>query len=64
LSEEVGRAIMDIMNDDKETTKRLKEIGLWTLAELSKKILHVVEHARGDRGWSNYSGLENLSLFG
>jgi hypothetical protein len=55
---------MDMMHDDKETTKRLKQIGLWSVAELSQKLLNVMEHARGDRGWSNYSGLDNLSLFG
>jgi hypothetical protein len=60
----MGRAIMDIMNDDKEAAKRLRQIGLWTVSELSKKILGVVEHSRGDRGWANYSGLDNLSLFG
>jgi hypothetical protein len=63
LSEEVGRAIMNLVNDEKEQSKRLKQIGLWSIAQVSQKILNVVEHARGDRGWSTYSGLDNVSFW-
>ncbi|KAJ3313900.1 Mitochondrial distribution and morphology protein 31, mitochondrial precursor [Boothiomyces sp. JEL0838] len=55
LSEEMGRAVADLVNDEQEQAKRLKEFGLWSVAEVSQKILNVVEHARGDRGKSEYA---------
>ncbi|KAI8899545.1 mitochondrial distribution and morphology protein family 31/32 [Globomyces pollinis-pini] len=63
LSEEVGRALMTLVHDEYEQTKRLKQIGLWSVAEVSQKILNIMEHARGDRGWSEYSGENHLSFF-
>lgn len=54
---------MKLVNDDQEQTRRLRQIGLWSVAELSQKILTLVEHARGDRGWANYSGLDAFSAY-
>ncbi|KAJ3262542.1 Mitochondrial distribution and morphology protein 31, mitochondrial precursor [Boothiomyces macroporosus] len=61
LSEEMGRAVADLVNDEQEQAKRLKEFGLWSVAEVSQKILNVVEHARGDRGKSEYAGIDTFS---
>ncbi|KAJ3276372.1 Mitochondrial distribution and morphology protein 31, mitochondrial precursor [Terramyces sp. JEL0728] len=61
LSEEMGRAVAGLVNDEQEQAKRLKEFGLWSLAEVSQKILNVVEHARGDRGKSEYAGIDTFS---
>jgi distribution and morphology protein 31 len=54
LSEEVGRALIALLNDEHERNKRIKEIGLWSVSEISKSIISLVENARGDRGWTAY----------
>ena len=33
LSEELGRALTEHINDEKEQSKYLKQIGLWSVAE-------------------------------
>jgi hypothetical protein len=63
LSEEVGRAIMKLVNDEAEQSKRLKQIGLWSVSELSHSLLKVLEQTRGDRGWSQFSEDPFLSSF-
>ncbi|KAJ3305953.1 Mitochondrial distribution and morphology protein 31, mitochondrial precursor [Kappamyces sp. JEL0829] len=58
LSEEMGRAVMQLVNDETQQTKTLRQIGLWSLAEISQMILNVLELAGGDRGFATYEGLE------
>lgn len=50
----MGRSVTDMVNDEAEQTKRLKQIGLWSLGELSQKILGLLELATGDRGYGTY----------
>jgi mitochondrial distribution and morphology protein 31 len=54
MSEEVGRSLIALVQDEHERNKRIKEIGYWSVAELSKNIVSIVENARGDRGWNAY----------
>lgn len=60
LSEEMGRALTTVVKEELASplvnAKRLKQIGLWSVGEISQMILQLLEHARGDRGWSNYQG--------
>lgn len=53
LSEEIGRALISLANDETERNKRIKEIGMWSVGELSKSIVSIVEGARGNR-WNAY----------
>lgn len=58
LSEEVGRSLIALVNNEHERNRRIKEIGLWSVSELSKTIMSVVESARGDR-WNSYHTTDN-----
>jgi distribution and morphology protein 31 len=59
MSEEAGRAMSELVNDGKEASKRLKQIGLWSVAEISNAIINLFEHAKGDRGKAVYSGFDD-----
>jgi hypothetical protein len=54
LAEEMGRAVTKLVNDESEQTRRLRQIGVWSVAEISQRILGFLELAGGDRGFTAY----------
>jgi hypothetical protein len=54
LAEEMGRAITKLVNDESEKTKRLRQIGMWSVAEISQRLLKFLELAGSDRGFTAY----------
>ena len=51
LSEEIGRALSELVHDENENGKRFRQIGLWSVGDWSQKILNFLENAGGDHGW-------------
>eukprot|EP00842_Homolaphlyctis_polyrhiza_P003680 jgi/Hompol1/4312/HPOL_002490-RA len=49
LSEETGRILTDLVRDERETARHLRRVGLWSLQELSKNVVTLVEVVRGNR---------------
>lgn len=45
---------MKLVKNESEQSKRLKQIGLWSVSELSQALLKIVEHTRGDKGWAQF----------
>lgn len=55
ISEEVGRNLILLASDDAERLRRIKDIGLWGISELSKTIATLLELARfDDSSWKSY----------
>ncbi|KAJ8329885.1 hypothetical protein BDV3_004057 [Batrachochytrium dendrobatidis] len=53
LSEETGRALSNLVQDERERTRRLRRIGIWSLQQCGKAILSLSEYIRGTRNpWS------------
>ncbi|KAI8922890.1 mitochondrial distribution and morphology proteins-domain-containing protein [Entophlyctis helioformis] len=50
LSEETGRALTQLVQDERERNRRLRRIGIWSLQELGKSVVSLVEYLRGMRG--------------
>ncbi|KAJ1341612.1 hypothetical protein BSLG_003801 [Batrachochytrium salamandrivorans] len=49
LSEETGRALSRLVQDERERTRRLRHIGIWSLQECSRAIISLLEYIRGTR---------------
>ena len=59
MAEETGRALSDLVST--EQRRHLTSFGLWTVAEISQFFIDLLEHARGDHGFSTYAGDTDLS---
>lgn len=59
ISEEMGRAISKLVNDEGEKSKRLRQIGYWQIGEISQMLLDFLE-PRDVRSWAD---LEESSGF-
>ena len=46
LSEEIGRAFLTLVQDERERNKRLRQVGLWSLQSVSKNLTDWIEYAR------------------
>ena len=51
----MGKRISHLVLDEGERTRRLKNVGIWSLSSVSKKVLALLEYARGIRGWMHFS---------
>ena len=54
MAEETGRALSDLVSTEQK--RHLASFGLWSVAEISQFFIDFLEHARGDHGFSTYSG--------
>ncbi|KAJ3095299.1 Mitochondrial distribution and morphology protein 31, mitochondrial precursor [Phlyctochytrium planicorne] len=55
FGEEIGRAVADIVLNEKERSHHLKRVGLWSIQSVTKNIMTAVEYARGTRGWEHWT---------
>lgn len=46
LSEELGRALLSLTQDEKERRRRLYQIGLWSIQSVTKQLMEVIEYTR------------------
>ncbi|KAK9659871.1 Mitochondrial distribution and morphology protein 31, mitochondrial precursor [Basidiobolus ranarum] len=60
LSEEVGKAFAQLVQDERERNRRLKRIGLWSLQSVTKSLISLFEYARGTRSFWHFMGLTGL----
>ncbi|RKP04347.1 hypothetical protein CXG81DRAFT_655, partial [Caulochytrium protostelioides] len=49
LGEEVGRAVAALVADERERSRRLKRMGIWSLHSVSKSMMAVLDYTRGAR---------------
>ncbi|KAK9709490.1 Mitochondrial distribution and morphology protein 31, mitochondrial precursor [Basidiobolus ranarum] len=60
LSEEVGKAFAQLVQDERERNRRLKRVGLWSLQSITRSLISLFEYARGTRGFWHFMGLTDL----
>ncbi|KAI8811041.1 mitochondrial distribution and morphology proteins-domain-containing protein [Cladochytrium replicatum] len=54
LSEESGRVIASLVQDEAERSRTLKRVGIWSIQSVTKQLLAIVDYARGTRGWAAF----------
>ncbi|KAJ3283391.1 Mitochondrial distribution and morphology protein 31, mitochondrial precursor [Borealophlyctis nickersoniae] len=64
LGEEVGRAVANMVQNDRERARHLKRIGIWSLQSVTRNIMSLVDYARGTKGFEHFAGLTQESGFG
>jgi distribution and morphology protein 31 len=47
ISESIGKSLIQLVQDEKERTKHLKKVGLWTIQSLSKNITYFYDYVKG-----------------
>lgn len=57
FSEGVGRALSTLVQDERERTRRLKRVGLWSIRSLAKSARSIYEHLKGLKGLGYFSEL-------
>jgi distribution and morphology protein 31 len=55
IGEEVGRALTELVLNERERTRQLKRVGLWSLQSVTKNLVKAVDYARGVKGWEHWS---------
>lgn len=54
LSSEIGQAVARHVSDDRERSRRLRAIGLWSLTSVTRNLVTLVDYVSGVRGWSHF----------
>jgi distribution and morphology protein 31 len=57
ISENIGRAIVQLAADERERNRRLKRVGLWGLQSVTRNLIRVIDYGRGAKGFLEYTGL-------
>ncbi|KAJ1554040.1 Mitochondrial distribution and morphology protein 31, mitochondrial precursor [Nowakowskiella sp. JEL0078] len=55
FSEQVGMALTQLVEDERERTRRIKRVGLWSIQTATKNLMTVLDYARGTRGWEQFT---------
>ncbi|KAI9199384.1 mitochondrial distribution and morphology proteins-domain-containing protein [Polychytrium aggregatum] len=55
LAEEVGKAFTALVENEHERSRRIRQVGLWSIQSVTKNLMTVMDYARGMKGWSDYS---------
>ncbi|KAJ3210150.1 Mitochondrial distribution and morphology protein 31, mitochondrial precursor [Dinochytrium kinnereticum] len=55
FGEEIGRAVTDLVLNERERGHHLKRVGLWSIQSVTKNIVAAVDYARGTRGWEHWT---------
>ncbi|OMJ28633.1 Mitochondrial distribution and morphology protein 31 [Smittium culicis] len=67
VSDGIGEAFARMVVDQKERTRRLKQIGLWSVAEVAKQLTLFLEYVTGFKGFWQYLGntatIPGVSIF-
>ncbi|KAJ3412084.1 Mitochondrial distribution and morphology protein 31, mitochondrial precursor [Chytridiales sp. JEL 0842] len=54
IGEEIGRAMTESVLNERERTRQLKRVGLWSLQSVTKNLVNAVDYARGAKGYENW----------
>jgi distribution and morphology protein 31 len=55
FSKGVGDALTLLVQDERERTRRLKRVGLWSIRSVAKSARSLYEHLKGLKGYAYFS---------
>jgi distribution and morphology protein 31 len=55
FGDRVGMSLSDLVQNQRERTRRLKRVGLWGVRSVARNIRNVYDHVRGTRGILDYT---------
>ncbi|KAI9355082.1 mitochondrial distribution and morphology proteins-domain-containing protein [Zopfochytrium polystomum] len=55
IGEEIGRAVTLLVLDERERTRHLKRVGVWSIQNMTKTVMSALDYARGVKGWEHWT---------